>query len=293
MSNDASRPPEEPREPEPPLVTSDDPTSSRDPEADVPLTDVVEVIQIVCWRCGLTTLEAVSCSHCAAVLIKEDASVTKNKSKKSNPQLLGMILAYVVFLMTSLVYAMVLHGSDHFTKADAELGMVIVEVIDLLITLSLFVFLGRQVVRRPSWRTRILTWLAAPIASVAAYFLVHAYMEAIRRYINLDWMYAGSDMKFDWFHILIIAVQPALVEELFFRYFAYGTLRKVTHVHSAVALSSLMFALAHLYNPLGLPFLFVMGVMLGYARAYSGGLLLPMLMHFGHNLTVLYLESLK
>ncbi len=54
-----------------------------------------------------------------------------------------------------------------------------------------------------------------------------------------------------------------------------------------------MFALAHLYNPLGLPFLLLMGIMLGYARAYSGGLLLPMLMHFGHNFAVLFLESMK
>lgn len=54
-----------------------------------------------------------------------------------------------------------------------------------------------------------------------------------------------------------------------------------------------MFALAHLYNPLGLPILFLIGIILGYARVYSGGLLLPMLMHFGHNFAIIYLESMR
>ena len=250
-------------------------------------------VVITCWRCGLATPDAVHCDHCHAVLKKEDAVRKKKDERRRNPKVFTLILAYLAMLCTSIVYSVILHGSEYVTEKQAEQGLMIIEAIDLVLTLSLFLFLGRRIMRIPSMRTRILTWLIAPGVSVGVFFLSHWYVEMLRRRFSLDWMYTSSHMELDWYHVLSIAVYPAFVEELFFRYFAYGTLRLVTNVHAAVFLSALMFALAHLYNPLGLPFLLLMGIMLGYARAYSGGLLLPMLMHFGHNFAVLYLESMK
>ena len=81
--------------------------------------------------------------------------------------------------------------------------------------------------------------------------------------------------------------QPAVIEELFFRYLALGALRSHVGLHLAVFLSSLMFAAAHLGQFPFIPALLVIGIGLGYVRHFSGGLLLPMLIHFGHNLVVL------
>jgi uncharacterized protein len=85
-------------------------------------------------------------------------------------------------------------------------------------------------------------------------------------------------------------VQPAIVEELFFRHLVLGSLRTTLGGHGAVWLSSVMFALAHIGTPISLPVLMVLGVVLGYARWGSGGLALPMVLHFLHNLFVLLLE---
>lgn len=281
MSNDEAPP----LEPEPELVT--------DSQMIEPALSVTEVIQITCWRCGLMSVNAIHCTHCQAMLDKQAARALTQQAAQKNPKLLTLLLAYLIFLITSLIYSLILHGSKNLKDADYETGIVMVEVIDALITLSLFFFLGRRIVRRPSLRTRILTWSMAPFVSVVVFFLSHAYVVLLRQRFSLDWLYVQKHLDLSFFDVLVTAVQPAIVEELFFRYFAYGTLRQLTNVHSAVVLSALMFALAHLHNPLGLPFLFCMGIMLGYARAYSGGLLLPMLMHFGHNFAVLYLESLK
>lgn len=81
-------------------------------------------------------------------------------------------------------------------------------------------------------------------------------------------------------------IEPAVVEELFFRYLVLDTLRGVTSVHAAVLISSLMFGLAHVGVPLSIPMLGLVGVPLAYARVASGGLGLPMLLHFLHNLIV-------
>ena len=51
----------------------------------------------------------------------------------------------------------------------------------------------------------------------------------------------------------------------------------------------LFFAAAHLGQLIAFPVLFLLGGLLAYARVYSGGLALPMVLHFLHNFAVLFL----
>lgn len=90
--------------------------------------------------------------------------------------------------------------------------------------------------------------------------------------------------------ILIVCVQPAVVEELFFRYLLFGHLRPHLGTHGAVWLSAVIFGMAHLGNVPGCPVLILLGAGLGYARAFSGGLALPILLHFLHNFAVLLID---
>ncbi len=94
-----------------------------------------------------------------------------------------------------------------------------------------------------------------------------------------------------WLVLIAFCIQPAIVEELFFRYLAFGHLRRVMSNHGAVWVSAVMFGFAHLHNPLGMPVLIIIGVGLGYMRWMSGGLLLPMTMHGLHNALVLWMEG--
>lgn len=89
--------------------------------------------------------------------------------------------------------------------------------------------------------------------------------------------------------ILLICLQPAIVEEFFFRYLMLGHFRSHVGSHLAVLLSSVFFAAAHIGQIPALPVLFILGLFMGYARVYSGGLLLPILLHFFHNFCVLWL----
>jgi membrane protease YdiL (CAAX protease family) len=90
--------------------------------------------------------------------------------------------------------------------------------------------------------------------------------------------------------VFAYCIQPAVFEELFFRYLALDSLRGIMGVHQAVAISSLMFGLAHVGVPLSIPMLGLVGVPLAYARVATGGLALPMAMHFLHNAIILFLE---
>jgi membrane protease YdiL (CAAX protease family) len=258
------------------------------------------VVLVSCWRCGLAVQEGLTCPHCHAAPRGEVPAAVVAAPKvdrytdfqRKPPRVLGVILAYVLLLMTSLIWAAVLVSTKNPSQAFVEQGMIVIEVVDFLFTLFLFLWLGRFHVRKPKVSVRVLAYCLAPLFSVAMFFLGKWYIDLLQSYIKPHWFFMLEEhWEFTTFYVLTVAVQPAIVEELFFRYFAFGALRQVTNTHSAVVLSAMMFALAHLYNPLGLPFLFLMGIMLGYARAYSGGLLLPMLMHFAHNAAILWFES--
>lgn len=258
----------------------------------IPYQEEVPPLMVLCQRCGLATEDAAHCSHCHAELTTfQKVEAYWEAAQPEKPRVMAVIVAYVLFLMTSLVMAVAIHGAGTISKETSENWLMGIELTDALITFSLFLFVGRLKIRKPRKWKRILTWCLAPLASLAAFGLGHWYVDLLKQYIAFDWFFLHEKEEWSLFNILTTAVQPAIVEELFFRYFCYGALRQVTNAHSAVVLSSLMFALAHLYNPLGLPFLFLMGIMLGYARVYSGGLTLPMLMHFSHNLAILYMES--
>jgi membrane protease YdiL (CAAX protease family) len=90
--------------------------------------------------------------------------------------------------------------------------------------------------------------------------------------------------------ILLVCVQPAVVEEVFFRFLLLGHLRPHLGTHGAVWLSAVIFGMAHLGNIPGWPVLVLLGAGLGYARVYSGGLALPILLHFQHNFAVLLID---
>jgi membrane protease YdiL (CAAX protease family) len=102
-----------------------------------------------------------------------------------------------------------------------------------------------------------------------------------------QWEVRAADSSFGWV-VLTGCVQPAVVEELFFHYLALGVLRKWTGVHTAVLISAVMFGMAHVFAPLSIPILMGIGMALGYLRVASGGLMLPMLMHFAHNALILW-----
>jgi membrane protease YdiL (CAAX protease family) len=96
-----------------------------------------------------------------------------------------------------------------------------------------------------------------------------------------------EDTSYWWWWAATICVQPAIVEELFFRGCCWRVMTPVMGVHTTVLVSSIMFGFAHIGVPLSIPILTAVGLLLGYSRAWSGSLWLPMILHFVHNLVVI------
>ena len=176
------------------------------------------------------------------------------------------------------------------TADELTAGTVVLGTLDALLVVVGISLVGWTPLPPRTASTRAKTWLVSwPVLAVLLVLNV-LYFALLREYVNAP---RGAGAKqLDLVTILLVCVQPAIVEELFFRYLALGVLFRVTGMGTAVLVSAVMFAMIHIYNPLGIPYLFLVGVALGYARVY-GGLALPMALHFVHNFAVTAIEVAK
>jgi membrane protease YdiL (CAAX protease family) len=206
---------------------------------------------------------------------------------------------FLIYLATSIVHSAVLHSMDErdVYTADRQHAyqslLVIVEVVDALIVVGALLWIGRPPRQRsPVGLARVRGGLAGVGLMAAALGVNLLYHRLLSAYIfpngspDLGLATQGPLL----FAILTTLIQPAIVEELFFRYLVLDNLRSVTSMHAAVWISSIAFAMAHLYNPLGIPVLILVGAALAYARVWSGSLLLPMALHALHNGVILLTE---
>ena len=85
-----------------------------------------------------------------------------------------------------------------------------------------------------------------------------------------------------WQVLLLIALTPAICEELAFRGFILSGLRRMGHKWAAIALASLFFGLAHgiLQQSLGA---FLVGMVIGYIAVKTGSLWPGVIYHLVHN----------
>lgn len=87
----------------------------------------------------------------------------------------------------------------------------------------------------------------------------------------------------------LIALYPAIFEELAFRGVIIPGLQRVLSNKEVIAVSGIMFMILHL-NIINAPALLAAGLILGYMRIRSGSLWPGVLMHFTHNALILGFE---
>ncbi|NNC83015.1 MAG: CPBP family intramembrane metalloprotease, partial [Flavobacteriales bacterium] len=92
--------------------------------------------------------------------------------------------------------------------------------------------------------------------------------------------------------ILSIGIVAPVFEEVLFRGFAYkGLERSKLGGHGTVWVIAIVFALIHLQYSWAVKAIIIpMGVLLGYARMFSGSLLVPILLHVLNNSLGILLE---
>ena len=255
--------------------------------------ELPKIVTGLCWRCG-KSFEATMpvCPHCLA---KSNPSVRALDSESEPPAespLTRVLVAFFVFLMTSLVCGLANAVQDHdlkITNQDPSRNLsriTFVEILDTILILFALSYIPKPPpVSSPSTHPRLMgTCFAIPILVVLLVINVsyHFLLRALAGLTEFDSL-GSSSGEYPLWSVIVICIQPAIVEEIFFRYLALGTLCTVCRTSTALFISSLMFGIAHIGVPLSIPILCVIGLGLGFLRVYSGTIWLPMLVHFAHN----------
>ncbi len=267
--------------------------------ADVPTSTSDSVTEttssVVCWRCTMNVGEDIEhCPRCSArlqnsVILSRQSSDDRYAEARYFPQL---FLSFGMMLTISVISGLV-----QSLLQDPQ---------DLLIADSVAV-IGYSVVAALAWRNcrvdeirtssqNILrTWVAAVVLLPLFVVINFGYMEGVRQMLGIPVV----DLPFVepvhivWLFVLM-TVFPAVFEEIFFRRVVLdGVFQHTTNTLTAVWISSLMFGMAHIGQPLGIPYLILLGVILAVLRLGSGSLVLPMLFHAAHNAAVLVICLLE
>jgi uncharacterized protein len=255
-------------------------------EADGEIIDTPPAIE--CWRCGrVYDLTVAMCPYCRAKNRWNPASApTSHDASQSLQSIHRMLAFYIAMLITSVLQAMMIAASDGTPDSPS---IWILMIADAILVLCAWKFCRPRVAIMP---LRPVPYAIVPILGIAALMLClilnFLYTFTVNAWID-DNAEILSTETVTLENILLTCVFPGIVEELFFRGVAFGVLRHVLRVPATIFLTSAMFSLAHLYNPLGMPYLFLCGVILGWSRTWGGGLLLPMIVHGLHNYVVAFI----
>ncbi len=134
--------------------------------------------------------------------------------------------------------------------------------------------------RLPTARA-LLRWLAIFAAVVGAIELLASVVPAF----DTDFMERVVASTTNWpVLVLGVAILGPFFEELLLRGLLFGSLRHIVDEHMSVAISAGVFAVMHMqYSPAIMLLILVMGTVLGYARARTGSIWVPVLLHMLNN----------
>lgn len=124
----------------------------------------------------------------------------------------------------------------------------------------------------------ILLFLAFPFIGVAETIVQHFLGRGSTRQTIVE-LFSGSPTMRQRILIIILAVAVApAAEELVFRFFLYGVLKRYFGIIAGLVINALLFAAVHQHLPSFAP-LFVLGCCFTLAYEWSGSILVPMAMH--------------
>lgn len=249
----------------------------------------------MCWRCALRySADAAVCPHCAAP--NDTQSVNPQVRVTPQPEPLKvMVWSYGLLLATTIFLAFVIEFSldgqdlsDEKVRATTLLQMLVVEVMDSVIV-GIALFFTYKTIRSSTDAVDhpIVAWVGFLCALPVMLALNITYHWMLTQGLQLPLIEDELTVVFDGLVFVVYCVQPALVEEIYCRRLVLGVLGKILGHHSAIWISSIMFGLLHVGVPLSIPYLILLGAFLGYAKCQSGGIALPVVLHFIHNLVVL------
>ena len=225
------------------------------------------------------------------------------RDRGATPTLAQAIACFVVILLIQFFMNMALAQPD--TTSFSELAKrIFVNQVVMIVLPALFMTLlltrnwAATLLIKEFPRPKIL--LATLLLALAVHPLAHSAQFVVQALYPIDERILPqlklvetllNNAPYAWLPFVLIALLPALCEEVAFRGFILSGLRHLGHKWGAILLSAILFGVAHgiLQQSIIATFL---GVILGFLAVQTGSLVACILFHLAHNGTMLLVSKL-
>jgi membrane protease YdiL (CAAX protease family) len=247
-----------------------------------------------CSSCGAEWgLEWSECPTCAAQKLRVISTHSKD-SCDGRSAVRSALCLYFSFLIIGLAVAIIVFAVRDDSAITECLSMITADSITSLVVL-VWCVISWSSLRVTLLRVPSIKWFAvACLCAVATFTIATAAIDGLTKLVNLQCeTYSAPFLAsgFGWpTIILVICIQPAIIEELAFRGVIHASLERVLGANETILVTSLMFMIIHLSVP-SFPHLLIIGLALGYIRHRCGSIYPGMLLHFLHNLFVVMSEK--
>lgn len=254
------------------------------------------------------------------MLIKEPLLYRTSSTLKLLSVLLIILLSLLFTLIISIVLGFLLYGGDMMDYLSESLSfsdpalLPMLKYLQIVNTLGLFVFpplIFAYMVSRKPWQYLRLHRNPALVSTLTGIAVIVVILPFLHWVVDInemmslpewmsgieDWMKRSEEQArelTDLFlgtgsisglmvNMLMIAILPAIGEELLFRAVLLRLFRELTkNVHLAVIISAILFSALHLQFYGFLPRL-ILGLFLGYLFVWTRSIWVPILVHFFNN----------
>ena len=193
-----------------------------------------------------------------ALIQNQDLS---NQASINYLKLMQLFSGVGLFITPTLFYAYLTNFDFKFTKLSRQNTILVIAIMMLIIPFIGLLLEWNMMIPAPEWLIQ---------------FDIHseAIVEAFLQMSNIWGLL---------FTLLVLAIVPAIGEELLFRGYLQQKLGNwLSNPHTAILITAFLFSAIHFHFQAMIP-RFVLGVLLGYLFYWSNSLWLPILAHFVNN----------
>lgn len=238
-----------------------------------------------CWK--PISKDAKYCPHCGSYQNYRHRQEISKETQEEWKILRSTIIFYTIYLATILPLFWI-------EDMNVAVGTIIISGVDVLLILSYWSISRIPILSMFGINRDTIKYGLAAIVVLSGLLVVNfSYHAAIIKFLGLQvfsvtdtFTKAGFGFRAMVFEMCLM---PAVWEEIAFRGLIQTNLSKKFGKWEAILITSAMFAIIHI-TAISWPYLFLLGLTLGLLRWYSQSLWPVILMHFLHNLVVLYCE---
>lgn len=241
--------------------------------------------QTTCPNCqNVVSSDNIFCGNCGTEL--------KGNTKEKNEDVISALTPTLLYYFSTLLLLAIYKLTPLFpTGLEGFLGITVIDVLVVIAfwlhsyteTKSLFSFSNVKL------DIMLLTIIGAIVGSVIVSIVADIINHSIQDDVFYNtYLFEDTSQPF-LFAILLIAVQPAIFEEVAFRGFLFTNLKKVSNGVSAVYITGFLFGIMHLQF-ISLMWLVPIGLVFGFLRNKYNTLWYGIVGHFTYNFCIILFE---